>query len=216
MEEIVEAYRDVPYFNNKSRGRRAGLAVEIGKGSPRQIQEEIEALAKKEKVDLQTVNLKKFIVDHDIGIECSGFAYHVLSAFGKGELKEKLKFPYIKGILGTLRIKFRPVENTDVKTFAHDLNSKKIEIKDVKIGDIITMTKGTERDHILVITKVEYPIIHYVHAIAWPSDGEYGHGIHEGTIKIVDLEKDIVDQKWVENGKEGEENYTHALSLIHI
>lgn len=53
-------------------------------------------------------------------------------------------------------------------------------------------------------------MIHYVHSIALPSDGEYGHGVREGTIEITDINKPITEQKWTEAGKTGMENYTCA------
>jgi hypothetical protein len=225
MENIINGYRNVPYFNNKTTGRRAALAVHIGKGSSKDIQTEINEIAVREKIDLKSLSdeqIKKLLVDHNIGIECSGFAYYVLSEEsklkGKGELKGHFKFPFAHGVIGRLRSALRPVENIDVKTFAHDENSKVVEISDVKVGDIITMTKSEEqgvRDHILIVNKIDAEnnlpkTLHYVHSVAWPTDGEYGSGLHEGKIEIVDLGKPIVDQDWIELGKTGEENYTHA------
>lgn len=219
MEDIIKAYRNVPYFNNKTRGKRAGLRVEIGKGSPKEIMDEVRDRALLQKIDLKSFNdeeLKKFMVDNNIGIECSGFAFWVLNEEslrrGKSTLKGHLKFPFSHGVLGRLRSAIRPIENTDVKTFAHDENSRVVLISDSRVGDMITMTSGPdgdERDHILVINKVEPSIIYYVHAVTWPTDGEYGHGIHEGKIEIINPEKSIVEQNWVELGKTGEENYTH-------
>lgn len=214
--EVIKGYKNVPYFNNKSVGRRAGIGVEIGKGSPKEIMEELETIGRQEKIDIKSlsdIDQKRFMVEHNIGIECSGFVYHVLSAFGKGELKNNLKFPYTKGILGLFRSYFRAIHNTNVKTFAHEQNSKVISIEKIQVGDIIAMLG--ERDHILLIEKIDFQNsipknIYYIHAMTWPSDGEYGHGIHEGKIEIIDLQKPIVDQNWIELGKTGEENYTYA------
>jgi hypothetical protein len=47
-----------------------------------------------------------------------------------------------------------------------------------------------------------------VHAIAWPTDGEYGHGIHDGKIEITDINKSILEQRWIENNVIENENYT--------
>jgi hypothetical protein len=212
MEEIIKAYQNVPYFNNKSRGRRAGLAVEVGKGSAKEIMEEVEAQARKEKVDLRTIDLKKFMVDHDIGIDCSGFAYYLLDSHDKGSLKQHLTFTHSPNFISRFFAKLKPVKNVDVLVFADARNSKLITLDKIKVGDMITMVNTTERgirNHILVVRKVEYPVIYYVHAVAWPTDGEYGHGVHEGQIEILDPGKPIVEQRWIEQEKEGEENYTH-------
>jgi hypothetical protein len=213
----------IPYFNNKFKGNRAALGVEVGKGSPNDIFDEVKQRIIKYKIDKDSFtneSLKKFLVDYDIGIDCSGFAYHVLNEEGKSrglkDIEEYLSFPLSGGLLGKLRARFRPVENTNVKTFAHNENSRVIELRDIRPGDIIIMVQneeGTVRDHIVVIERVEYEDlipknIYYVHSVAWPTDGEYGHGYHEGKIEILDISGKIVDQKWTEQGKTGEENYT--------
>ncbi len=211
--QIGNAICSIPYFNNKTKGIRGGLRVEVGKGSPKDIFDEVKQKAFEQKVDTKLFTsdtLKKFLVDNNIGIDCSGFAYYVLAIPDK-----YLHFPFAKGILGKLKAKIRPIENTDVATLAHDKNSKVIPVSKVQVGDMITMINNIERDHILIINQIEYQnflptTIHYVHAVAWPTDGEYEHGIHEGTIEVLNNEKLIIDQKWVENGKIGDENYTFA------
>ncbi|MEK7213634.1 MAG: hypothetical protein AAB637_00750 [Patescibacteria group bacterium] len=230
--EMIDQYKNfhigntvcsIPYFNNKHYGRRAGLRVEIGKGSPKDIFEEIKNKALEQGVDMKSFDsesLKRFLVDNDIGIDCSAFVYYLLNEESlskkKGGLDRHLHFPFSKGIIGKIKSKIRPVENTDVKTFAYDKNSKVIPIKNAQVGDIITMTNGLNngnRDHILFIYQIEYQnflpiVLHYIHATAWPTDGEYGHGIHEGRIDILSLERPLVEQRWIENDKTGEENYT--------
>jgi len=214
---IDSAICSVPYYNNKVAGRRAALRVEVGKGSPKDIYEELTHIFLKNKVDtklLTSENLKKVMVENNIGIDCSGFAYYVLNeeslGRGKGSLSRRLHHDRFLA-------KFRPIINTSVLTYSDNRNSKIISIKDAQVGDIITMvggTEGGERNHILIINQIEYQnfvpvVLHYVHAIAWPTDGEYGHGIHEGKIEITNLEKGIIEQRWIELEKENEENYTH-------
>lgn len=220
---IKNAICSVPYFNNRTKGIRGGLRVETGKGSPKDIFDEVEQICFREKINLDDFNsetLKKFLVENNIGIDCSAFAYYVLNEESisrkKGTLDRHLSFPYCKGIIGKFKCKIRPVENTNVQTLAHEKNSKIIKTKDLQVGDIVTMignVDNKERDHIIIIYQIEYQNflptkIHYVHAIAWPSDGEYNHGIHRGIIDILDVEKSIIEQKWEENNKTDMENYT--------
>lgn len=232
--DVIEQYRNfhvsnavcsVPYFNNRVTARRAALRVEVGKGSPKDIFEEISHRALQERVDvnlLDSENLKKFLVNSNLGIDCSGFAYYVLNeesiTRGKGTLDKHINFIHASNPLTRFIAKFKPQTNIDVLTFADDKNSRAIIFKEIEPGDIITMLggpEGGERNHILVIHQVEYQnfvptTLHYVHAIAWPTDGEYGHGIHEGKIDIIDPNKSILDQRWIENEKTGEENYTFS------
>ena len=219
---IDSAICSVPYYNNRVAGRRAALRVEVGKGSPKDIYEELKHIFLKNKVDtklLTSESLKKIMVENNIGIDCSGFAYFVLNEESlsrkKGSLSRKLHHDRFLAM-------FRPIINTSVLTFADNRNSKVIPIKDAQVGDIITMvggTEGGERNHILVINQIEYqnfiPVtLHYVHAIAWPTDGEYGHGIHEGKIELTNLEKKLTEQRWIELEKDSsvnaDENYTFS------
>lgn len=213
--DMIEQYKNVPYFNNKTQSKRASLKVNVGKGSPKEIFDEIKELAILNKIDIKKFNdegLKKFLVLNDIGIDCSGFAFYVLNEEsinrGKGSLSRKI---HLNGFIS----RFRPEINTDVKVFADDRNSHVVSLKEIQVGDIITMI--AERKHILVVYQIEYQnfiptTIHYAHAISWPTDGEFGHGLHKGIIEITNLEKDIIEQRWIEMEKDSlinpEENYT--------
>ena len=222
--QVANAICSVPYFNNSRTGLRGAMRAEVGKGSPKDIYEEVEQITVKGRIDTNVFNnetLKKFLVEKNLGIDCSAFAYYILNeesqAREKGTLDRHLAFPFASGFLGSFKSKMRPVENADVRTLAHEKNSKIIELKNVEPGDIITMMqKDTPApNHILVIHQIEYqnflPItIHYTHAMAWPSDGLYGHGIHEGKIEILDISKKMIDQYWIELEKTGPENYTFA------
>lgn len=218
----------VPYYNNRHLKLRAGLKVLVGKGSPQDIADEIENIAALEKINLKALDsstLKKLLVDKGLGIDCSGFAYYVLNeeskAKNRGELKKYLYFPNSSNIIQKIRTKIQPIKNAGVAVFADNKNSHRIVVKDVEPGDFITMVGGPdggERDHILVINQVDYTDskpskIHYTHAIAWPADGEYGHGIREGVIDIIDPAKLVTEAIWTEAEKTGEENYTFMRAL---
>ena len=241
----------VPYFNNKHNRQRAGLRAAVGKGSPKEIFDEVEILGLKEKIKVETWiddSLKKFMCDQNIGIDCSGLAYYILQAEnkarGKGSMDRHLTFPN-RNLFRRLAAKFRPVENADVLTFSNEKNSMSIDMQKIEPGDFITMTanqetgqenknkdkknnfqedasrqnKSDERNHIVVIHQVDYQnfvptIIHYTHSIAWPDDGQYGHGVRQGVIEILELTKELLDQKWIEKGKTGTENPTYLRAKI--
>jgi hypothetical protein len=220
----------IPYYNNSRTPVRGGLRAAVGKGSPKDIYEEIEiALAKNHAAvapgaiasgayvpgTMTADSLKHFLVEKNIGVDCSGFVYYVLNAEsmsrGKGSFDRHLSFPLCKGIFGKIRAKTRPVENANVATFAHPKNTTQIHLNEVKPGDIITMLG--DRNHVLVVNQVEYQnfiptTIHYSHSIAWPTDGEFDHGVRQGTIVVYDSSKPLTEQEWTENGKTGDENYT--------
>lgn len=217
---IASATCSVPYFNNSRAGLRGAMRAEVGKGNPKDIYEEVEQITVKGKLDTKTFDneyLKKFLVEKNLGIDCSAFAYYILNeesqARNKGVLDRHLSFPFAGGFLGNLKAKMRPVENADVRTFAHEKNSTVIALKEVVPGDMITILG--DPNHILIIHQIEYQnflptTLHYSHAMAWPSDGLYGHGIHQGRIDILDLNKPLTEQRWIELEKTGAENYTFS------
>lgn len=225
------ATANVPYYNNNRKGTRGGLRGALGKGSPRDIFDEVDIAVSRAKISpviFSDESLKHFLVDNGIGIDCSGFAYYVLNAEYEarsfGSLDRHLKFPHARGAFGKLRAKMRPAENAGVATFAHSKNSRAVFLTEVRPADIIVMVNDGNndreaRDHILFIHQVDYqnfiPIaLCYSHSVAWPSDGTYGHGVRQGTIEIVDSRKPLIEQKWIEHGKIGtrtaNENYTFA------
>lgn len=230
---VISAYTNISignisipclYYNNKRQGVRAGLRVSIGKGSPKDIEDEIAILAQKDKVYLATMDedmARMFLQKHNIGVDCSALAYYVLDAEVRARantsLKSMLKYPFVTNPIRKLLIKLRPVENTNVKTLAHDCNSTEIAVGEVQPGDIITILEGG-RDHtwyhVMVIHEVSYTndgtpqTIHYTHSYQWPSDGQYGHGVRTGCIDIVDTALPLLQQSWREQGKQGDANET--------
>jgi len=214
-----------PYFNNRHARLRGALRVLIGKGSAEEISEEAQLFALREKIDLNNLDsqsLKKFLVDHHLGIDCSGFAYHVLEAEslarGLGKLNKSLHRPFLKNPIRKFLAWLRPIENTGVGTLSHPANTQEVNLKDIQAGDMIIMLKsGPKKDynHVLIITKVEGEnglpnLITYIHSFQWSKDGQYDHGVRDGEIKIQDLKKPLLEAVWTEKGLSGLENETFS------
>ncbi|MEI6304714.1 MAG: hypothetical protein WCP09_01705 [Candidatus Taylorbacteria bacterium] len=211
----------VPYYNNKVARSRGTLRTYVGKGSPKDIFEEVDSIMNKSHFPVEQLadeTLKKILVDHNIGIDCSGFAYYVLNAecleSNKGSIDKHLKFVNCSGIISKIRCSLRPAENCDVATFADDRNSRLVTLGEVTPGDMITMTgdnDDSERDHILVIHQIDYQNffptkIHYSHSVAYPEDGVSNTGVRQGSIEILDPQKGFLEARWIEDGKEGPTN----------
>lgn len=211
----------IPYFNNKTKLIRAGLRVNIGKGSPKDIYDEVQSIIIKNHIDVNSISdqsLSKILIENNIGIDCSAYAYYILNAFsidsGFGQLDRHIHFTHCAGIIGKIRCKFRPVENCDVITLSDNTNSHIVRNDSINVGDFISLTNCSDdkvRDHILVIYKVEYQNfksikLYYTHVIAYPEDGLYGTGVKNGSITITSPESPIHDQEWLENDKSDEYN----------
>ncbi|MEI6346100.1 MAG: hypothetical protein WCO79_02615 [bacterium] len=211
-----------PYYNNRRHNLAAGLRALAGKGLPEEIVEEAELFAIREKVTLASLasgDKTKFLADHHLGIDCSGFVYHVLDAEsrarGAGAMHSHISFHH-RSFLRRLIARLRPAQNAGAITFAQPSNSREIDLSDIQPGDFIVMTHNTAArsfDHIILITAVDKATTHttltYTHSVAWPSDGMYGHGIRTGTITVTDPLIKLSDQVWEEHSKAGAENYTH-------
>lgn len=228
--ELIEKYlhlpfkeKDVqtPYFNNRRQKVRGALRVLIGKGSVEDITEEATIFSLKEKVDLkkmESADIKKYLIDHNIGIDCSGLAYYLLDeelrAQNKKPLRTFLFFPSAKNIFRKLLVKLRPVENAGVRTFNHEKNTREISLDEALPGDmIIMMETGKDHDlnHMLVLQKIEYEnkkpkVFHYTHSLAWSTDGKYGHGVRQGTLEITSPKDDLLAQNWIEQGFSSQTN----------
>lgn len=205
-----------PYFNNKHSGVRAGLRVLTGKGSPSEIEEEALLLAQKEHVDLSKKNKEEliaFLKNKNLGVECSGFVFHVLNAQTDGKLQKKLYVPgsFFRKIIGSLRT----AENTNVKTLAHEKNSSAVKhIQDIKPGDMIIMIgTGTnhELDHVLLVDNVEKSAddiaVHYVHSLKWNSLGVKQTGVKHGEIRLK-IGQALTDGLWLEAQQTEKKNET--------
>ncbi len=214
-----------PYHNNRKTKTTAGLRVLIGKSYPSEIVDEVTLIALREKVDLKNLNKEtttKFLVDHNIGVDCSGFAYWVLNteskARGLGSLSKNILINKNKNILRRLIGKLRPAENTGVRTLSIPENSSAIKIDESRPADFIVMigedNDGRADDHILVITEVTKSdkelSIKYAHSINWAEDGVYNTGTSEGVIKIK-LDS-LASSIWTERDLSGENNPTFIRS----
>lgn len=216
----VGAKPSCPYFNNRRKRIRSGLRVLKGKGTPQEIAEECQILALQSRVplaSLSTDKLKEFLVAQDLGVDCSGFAYHVLGAhlFEKkgSSLAGKVR-SLRQGFVGKILARLRPAESLGVAAFADDRNSVEIRASEARPGDFAVFL-GTGRDksynHMIVITAVDRSEdgirLSYAHSYAWPSDGAAGHGVREGDVIV--RGDDLIGGTWKEKGVTGPENYTH-------
>ena len=218
-----------PYFNNKRNKVRGGLRVNIGKGTPMEIVNEAIITGLREKTDVNKLTdkeLQRFLVEHNLGVDCSGFAYHILDAEMKArrktELKKYLFFPQAKNLFRKILVKLRTAESTSVKVLTDTKNTHLVNLADIQPGDLVTILsskKFSNPDHVLLIKSVDYKSkgnelenIHYIHSYRWNTDGLYKHGVREGSVNILDKNKTILEQKWLENNQIGEKNETKKLA----
>jgi hypothetical protein len=227
-----------PYLNNARQKRRGELRALVGKGTPQEIIEEANIISTQYKAGIfnhqphqclcelhtdkpfSTDDIRHFLIDHSLGIECSGFVTQVLNKHfleTKGINLSKKMF-ITKRPLRWLISRLRPVENIDVRTYASTANTKAIandtlgwDYSKVEPGDVIVILETGPRknhNHIILITEIQKQLLKYVHARAWASEGEYGHGVTKGAITITKPNKHLREQIWTEKGITGPKNET--------
>ncbi len=216
---FIEGVR-CPYFNNARVGQRGQLKVLIGKGAPQEIVEEAKIISIQYKQnisdhDTTAEHICRFLVEHNLGIDCSGFISTVLQAeflTKKIDLTKQIFITPKTNIARWLIGRLRPIEQMSVKVYANDKNTKVINaVTDIQAGDLIIMLKTgptKNHDHMLLITETDGNTVQYAHARAWSSEGRYGHGVSVGTITINNPEKGLLDQLWEEKDKINHDNET--------
>lgn len=200
-----------PYFINTK--RKKDLRALVGKGTPEEIIMEAkiwEKLTGQNFEKMSVGEIKTFLTNKGLGIDCSGFVVHVLDAWFFS-VKHKHIWSELKlvqgGLASKLRYKLRPVENLGANTLTSDINSFEIGINEVKPGDVIrSKWKKVGTHHIQLVTKVELndkgvvSLIEYTHATPYYGDTS---GVRVGQIKILDSSKPLYDQEWSEKDEHG-------------
>jgi hypothetical protein len=249
-EKIIDRYFNLPfdgasgircpYYNNSRRGQRGQLRALIGKGAPEEIVEEAKIISIQYHHGLfdkdghccihgehneaqKTESIRKFLIDHDLGVDCSGFAAQVLLAHFKEnngvDIGRRFYFWPVNKFVRWIIAKLRPVENMSVRVFAKEKNSEKIfdgrdpiDAAKIEPGDIVIMLEtgpNKKRNHIILFTDIAVGALQYVSARAWSSEGKYGHGVERGIIRITKPGGNLLEQTWEESGKSNEANETY-------
>ncbi|MEI6462673.1 MAG: hypothetical protein WCO33_03345 [bacterium] len=217
--KIIESYfhlqiasKDVvcPYFINL-RKRKADLRALIGKGTAEEITEEVMIYAKIKGFDLQkasAIDIRNFMINIGIGIDCSGFVTYILNE----ELKVKGK-PSLVNVLSyydnSLKAKIlriiRPVQNVSANDITSELNTIKIQnLNEVQAGDLIRAHAPEEGMHVAIVSDIiqnpegKTTAFKYVHSTRNYDDQ---NGMREGEIIITDPLKGLDQQNWKDEYK---------------
>jgi hypothetical protein len=185
--------------------------VLVGKGTPEEIEEETLIYAKLRKTDLNELTqqeIRNFMIEQGIGIDCSGFVSHLINKWlkieGKGVIGKNLKYP-TNSIYRKLLTLLRAIESTGADILTNETNSIKVKLKDVLPGDLLRLKGIPHGDHVAMIYSVDYedgtPIsIRYVH-----STDRFGEesGVKFGEIEVTHPEESLKEQEWLETDSEG-------------
>jgi len=199
--EIGKFKINCPYWiNDIKRGIKGPFS---GKGTPNQIKASIRRRLTKYNLKLESFNkdsLKKFLEANRIGIDCSGFVYHLLNQLNKEKGGREISSIYLKdNKVPAWRASWRV--NADMLT--SNKFTKKIRLYFVQPGDLIRLLGGK---HVAIVVKVEKNFIIYAHC----SNYTKVKGCHLGKIIIKDWFKNLEDQVWLEETENGESYKTNS------
>lgn len=201
---------DLPYDRTKHpMGRTDKSHNYAGKGTPKQIEEVLVETAKRKAFDLQKAKpqeITRFMIYHGIGIDCSGFVYNILDTYLKRTKQVSLakyiyRYPGIVGKLENLLLRKNRVRRSSAETLTNSLNTITIDkVKDIQPGDMIRLTHSDwPGKHIAIIVDINKGYITY----AMASEYMKIRGVHFGKIKILDNNKGLEKQYWLEKTYEG-------------
>lgn len=202
----------IPYVLNRSRWNFWRTS---GKGLPENIKSELERDAISKKFDLSIMTefeIYDFMRKRRIGIECSGFVFHVLNAYLKALKEVRLEDVLLRyrGILGLIErrlLKFQRHHRINAKTLTSELNTKLVErVNQIKVGDLIRMSVKRSADHVLIVTDVMLDSFGHVNKIMYAhssSKTTKKRGPHIGEIIVTDDRLGVGDQNWLEESVNG-------------
>lgn len=167
IQEYLKGFdgKPTPYLKNtNSKLNFFKNSAQIGKGTPQAIKKNLK------------LNLKA-------GIDCSGLICNIIN---KIKPIKSVIFNPSSNPVSQIRFFLRPIQNIDVKTLIHSVNSYTVSIPEVKRWDLINL--GYE--HIMLVYKINNDTLYYIHA------SETKKLVEEESIKITNVGKSLDKQKW--------------------
>jgi len=223
LKEIVERYMNLkiggkkikcPYFINKY--RKKDLRVMVGKGDPDEIETETKLWAKIKNFNLNTADnkqIREFMTNMGIGIDCSGFVVHVLNMYFKSIIGKSIwkyfSLPKEYGLFLKIGYLLRPAEKLGADILTNEDNCYIVNrIKDIQVLDLIrSKSKVQNGHHVMIVTDLKFresdnklQYIEYAHSTPYFDED---NGVKYGRITIRNEDLKLEDQIWEEIDSEG-------------
>lgn len=198
---------NIPYMINQS--DRYCSSITRGKAPLNEIAQEFQKEAKRHKLNITCLSpekIKTTMQSFGIGIDCSGFAYHILNPLvklktGKDLSNFLVRFSGLLGKIDKTLLRNKRYEKISAAQLTSSINTIGIyDVLDIKVGDIIRMThRGYEGKHPLVVVEVTSKYILYAHSSEYVEE----NGAHFGKIIIHNIKDGLNKQEWLEKTKMG-------------
>lgn len=162
--KILAPYRiNIPYQSDRRK---------YGKSNPKELAKNTIEIALEQNFDLEKASveeIRKFMVDNQLGIDCSGFVYHLLDNLLKQTNKGSME-----------KIGFPKASKTNVALLTSEEFSLPVaDFALAKPGDLIKLNSQEEIPHILIVLSVKNGTITYAHSSSLTPI----KGVHQDTIR---------------------------------
>lgn len=210
-----------PYFINQ--GGFLKKPVYAGKGSINEIQDETTKLVAGKGFNSQEI--LDFMHERGIGIDCSGLVYQIYDfwvgnastgensgevkgdeSVGKKSLRDFLPIVPFYNFRKYLSRKTKPQNSMSANEFTSEPFSQRIEVKDVRPGDLIRTKAG---NHLLMITEVDSEESGKPKKLKFIQSARFYNrdGIRYGEIELSE-DLNLTKSKWLDNDKNEPVNHT--------
>lgn len=200
-----------PYFKNNPEIKQ-GVRAQVGKGTPQEITEEAEIIAAQEKIDLGSLSdheVRTFLINRGLGVDCSGFIVQVFDHVDPAIIKRiNISEIHSNPVKRWAVNKLRKKENISAHALTSGKNADRIPIyHDIRSGDMIRTRGG---NHVLLVTRVEHDGAHVARITYFHATGYYGdtNGVRSGDITITAPHDALEKQDWSETEEGTDRNYT--------
>lgn len=168
-----------PYYMNK-RGRRFLRPVDAGKGTPKEIEAEVERWRRKfNSKFIDEVAARNFMRLIQLGVDCSGFVVNVLG------VANTIKYP---DLISRLKSWLRPRTNISADLLTGPFNSFPVTLSEIRAGDLIRVGKT----HVMLVERIDNDRIIYVSSGTRPE-----WGVQRGEIRLINPADNRLDtQEW--------------------
>lgn len=186
-----------PYWSNRQRILLSGPYK--GKGTPAQITKSTEKVAKANRIKLKKMTpgqIRKFMEHHRIGVDCSGFVFHMADALDKEKGGQGI-WKKVEGVRG------KGVRKVNAFCLTNKKNSLIIKkVGQIQVGDFIRFNAGR---HIAIVTRVKREKTGRPVEVVYAHSGRLSAitGVHLAKFLVKNPEGDLNDQKWFEKTRKG-------------
>lgn len=182
--KIFTPYRiNIPFQSNRDK---------YGKSDPATLVKNAKTLAQASNLDLKKMSepqIVKFLQDNLLGIDCSGFVYHILNyLLTKTTRTELTSYGFPKASLTNVQLLTSNQMSTPIDEFTS-----------AKPGDLIKLNSSKKIPHVLIILQKEGQVITYAHS----SNQTDPQGVHTGEIKSGKFPKDLAGFSYQKNLGDG-------------